>query len=221
MVKRKRIGITMRVTEAEAYSEPRDTVAQAWPAFLNQFFPELEWILLPNLGESLPAYLEAWRLEGFILTGGNDLGESALRDTTEMALLDYAKTYSLPVVGVCRGLQVLQHYFGGALSACDATAHVATTHSVFSSGENTMWEVNSYHRFGVLQADLALGLRPLALSTDGLVEALCHESLPFYGMQWHPERPGPSQGQDVQWMKTWLGLSAHAKAPLSLGRGLP
>jgi gamma-glutamyl-gamma-aminobutyrate hydrolase PuuD len=114
----KRIGLTMRVVTAEGYTEERDALAWDWHRFLASAFPDACWLSIPNLGNRVDDYIREWRIDGLILTGGNDLGSAPLRDMTERALLGYALENSIPTFGVCRGLQVIQHHFGGAIRPC-------------------------------------------------------------------------------------------------------
>jgi putative glutamine amidotransferase len=64
--------------------------------------------------------------------------------------------------------------------------------------------VNSFHNFGIVPDVLAPGLKVVATALDGTVEAVRHESLPQWGVMWHPERP-PSDPADVELMRALLG----------------
>ena len=86
----KRIGLTMRVVAAQGYAEERDALAWDWHRFLATVFPDACWLSIPNLGNRVDDYVREWRIDGLILTGGNDLGSAPLRDMTEKALLGYA-----------------------------------------------------------------------------------------------------------------------------------
>lgn len=223
-----KIGITMRIDHASAYPEARSAIAQDWVRFLTDKLPQCAWMLIPNLGPTVTDYVETWSLDGFILTGGNNLGDAPERDETETAILDYAVTHRLPVVGVCRGLQLIQQYFGGPVVACTGENHINTHHTVTAAGAwpdvpseilgKQDWQVNSYHRYGVPQASLSEALLPLALSDDGTVEALRHQSLPVYAVQWHPERSTPSSELDLALLRSWLRLEApdQTSRPISV-----
>ena len=73
----KRLGLTMRVTDAVGYNEPRDSLAQDWAAFMAVVLPEAIWLPIPNLGTEVGRFVNEWELDGFILTGGNDVGENS------------------------------------------------------------------------------------------------------------------------------------------------
>jgi gamma-glutamyl-gamma-aminobutyrate hydrolase PuuD len=205
----KRIGLTMRVVTAEGYTEERDALAWDWHRFLASAFPDACWLSIPNLGNRVDDYIREWRIDGLILTGGNDLGSAPLRDMTERALLGYALENSIPTFGVCRGLQVIQHHFGGAIRPCPGEAHVSTRHSVrfLQSGSGpTERVVNSFHAHGVRADEVADSLQALAVSEDGWVECVAHRARPIVGVQWHPERNAVPDQDDVLLMRRTLGF---------------
>lgn len=186
-----RIGVTCRIVQAEGYPEARDALAHDWSSFLAAALPGGLWTPVPNLGVRAVRFAEAWGLDAFIFSGGETPGQAPLRDETEAALLDLAVARGLPVFGVCRGAQFIQTCFGGKLSPCDRSAHVAARHTI----DSALWgprTVNSYHGQSIRKEDLADGLTCLAVAKDSSVEALAHESLPIQAVMWHPERePDP------------------------------
>src|SRR5262245_1136597 len=126
----KRIGLTMRVASAEGYAEARDALAQDWAAFMALALPDVAWLPVPNLGRRVLEFAQAWNLDGFIFTGGNDLGSAPSRDQTEAVLLNFALQTQRPVFGVCRGLQFIQQFFGGVIWPCGRERHVDVKHPV-------------------------------------------------------------------------------------------
>jgi len=133
------------------------------------------------------SYLETLTFDGLLLSGGNDIGTTAARDNLESAALMYAIDHCIPVMGICRGMQMLNHFQGGSLQ--QVTGHIAVKHSV--SGPllgDKVNKVNSYHNQGIYDADLGRELFAVARSDDGVVEALRHHQLPWLGVMWHPER---------------------------------
>ena len=191
----KRIGITLRTCQALGYQEARDGLARDWYHFLQQLDWGWDWVLLPNLGTQSVAYAQAQHIEGLILTGGEDLGVDPLRDESELALLNHAMLQRWPVLGICRGMQLIQRFFGGELVVDGGEHHVATRHAVSLSrdlpwsGENPelCWEVNSYHANRIPQP-LPVCLQTLAIDTDGYCEAFFHQNMKLAGIMWHPER---------------------------------
>ena len=126
-------------------------------------------------------WLERINPQGILLSGGDDIGESQERDLVENWLLDFAEINCCPVLGLCRGMQMLAVWAGTKLKRVDG--HVRTRHVL--TGEITD-SVNSFHT-------QSLALCPpnysvLARSEDNEIEAIRHQSLPWEGWMWHPER---------------------------------
>ena len=88
-----------------------------------------------------------------------------------------------PVLGICRGHQLLNVAFGGTL-----IQHLpgAEKHMSLPSGEDNDFRVNSSHHQGIELP--GKGLHAVLHSEDGVIEAIEHDSLPVWGVQWHPER---------------------------------
>ena len=209
----KRIGLSMRVCNMGDYKEKRDCIAHDWYKFMQDSFPEVSWIPIPNLGPSVLDYIQLQEVSGLILTGGNDIGEEKIRDDTEMALIDFAIRNKLPVFGVCRGLQLIQHYYRGPIKPCDENIHVSTNHSVSFThtieGFTTIGGcrvVNSYHRQAVYVDSIAPSLMPWAITDDGCVEGLFHPDEKIVAVQWHPERTNPYVTDDQRLMAKVLNI---------------
>jgi putative glutamine amidotransferase len=195
-----RIGITQRVSVVEEYGERRDCLDQEWTRYLESF--DLVPIPLPNTVSDVSSYLNTLEIEGVILTGGNDLATvnsasnpAPERDGFERELIDYALEETMPLLGVCRGMQLLNVFFDGKLSTVDD--HVATDHDITFDGDNKLrnasfpeitTKVNSYHRYGIGEQGLAADLQVLAYASDGTIECCTHPDHPLYGVMWHPER---------------------------------
>ncbi|GHU19965.1 glutamine amidotransferase [Betaproteobacteria bacterium] len=176
------IALTQRLTRIEATGEKRDSLDRNWQKFMAAL--NLSWIALPNEVDYSLALARRLGVGGLILTGGDDLGKDPERDTTELALLEKAAREDWPVLGVCRGFQLMLHWLGADLKAIDPEIHRARRHEVlFTNGVRR--EVNSFHNFG--PAQLPKELASLAVcQADGLVEAASGGN--FLGLMWHPER---------------------------------
>ena len=157
----KRLGLTQRVQEIAEYGERRDCLDQRWSSLLGGlgYWP----IPLANLVENVEAYVVTLGLDGVILTGGNDLCEAGSkgmlapeRDKFEHRLLDVFAELHLPVLGVCRGLQILNLHHGGGVSPVAnhaARRHQMRYHSDSFLGKTAPDEVNSFHDFGISESD--------------------------------------------------------------------
>ena len=177
-------------------------------------------------GPSLRALFEL--LDGLVLTGGEDVaperyGEEVVRpnvevvperDALEFTLLEWALAEDLPVLAICRGVQVLNVALGGTLYqdlAADRPAHPGHDQSLGESPRARTEphhpvavrsgsaladvlgleeiEVNSLHHQGIKR--LAPPLTPVAHAPDGLVEGVQPADAArrafLVGVQWHPE----------------------------------
>ncbi len=189
----KTVGITQRVSVVPAFGERRDCLDQAWTRFL--IACGLLPILLPNVTEAALALCERANIAGLVLTGGNDLaalgGDAPERDAVENALLDLAEGRKLPILGVCRGMQVIQQRFSIPLRRVEG--HVTPRQVIRIDGEPK--EVNSYHRFAAFDSRPPLDI--WAMAADGVVKAIRHSARPVTGIMWHPERCAPFSSADV------------------------
>lgn len=183
------------------------------------------------------------RFDGLILSGGNDVDPSLYgapntasiephraADLSDIAYLEAALALQLPVLAICRGLQVMNVAFGGSLhqdiwgrpahpprlgcgdSEADADAFLSNRHDVELTTGSKLHELfasnsiitNSLHH----QAADRVGrdLLVTAVAADGTIEGLEHESAPMVGVQWHPERSlDPVPGEpDHQCLFDWL-----------------
>lgn len=191
---RPRIGVTMRVVKDQAHGEPRDALAHDWARLMSTVLPEALWMPVPNSGAGAAESAKKWALDGLILTGGDDIGVSAIRDETERALLDYFVAARLPVFGVCRGLQMIQTFFGGELAPGLRDEHVAQRHPIRFRRDidglhlrGVEVEVNSYHAQGIRAGGLASPLACLAEAGEWAEAGIC-QNPPVVGVMWHPER---------------------------------
>ena len=200
-----RVGVTQRVEYVTAYAEIRDCLDQRWSEFLNIL--EMTMIPIPNTLTNVEGWLDVMKCDAYLLTGGNDLADlpnaknvSIERDRTEIALLKYAQSRSTPVFGVCRGLQLINVFFGGQLDR--VSGHVTNRHSVrtcFDQGTQlTPSNVNSFHDWGISMDSLSTQLIPCAYDTDNYVEAARHGKLNWLGIMWHPEREKEFKASDLE-----------------------
>lgn len=183
-----RIAISMRETTAESYEELRDSLARDWIHYLERVFPNIKWLYVPNMGESVQDYLKQWDINGIILSGGESLGISFERDETERLIFEYSRKNNLPVLGVCRGMQVIYSWLGGKLLQTDdsfKSRHVSTSHRILIEGKERV--VNSYHSIQLDLQTCPKELSPLAFSIeDDSLEAYTGNKI--LGLMWHPER---------------------------------
>lgn len=117
----------------------------------------------------------------------------------------------LPILGICLGMQAIGEYFGAQLVHAPDPVHGKTSQikcepNELFNGMPANIEVMRYHSL-VLQ-HLPDSLKPLAATTDGLLMAMQHNSLPLYGLQFHPESIMTTQGLKI--LDNWAKLAMLA-----------
>ncbi|MBP0981536.1 MAG: gamma-glutamyl-gamma-aminobutyrate hydrolase family protein [Oscillospiraceae bacterium] len=160
--------------------------------------------------------------DGILFTGGPDLEPKLYnqeklpqcgridddRDFMEYRLLKRFEKGEKPIFGICRGLQILNVYFGGTLWQ-DIPTQLGGKHSGGDDPHNCIHETklykgsilhsmygdsmitNSYHHQSIDK--VGDGFEVVA-DSDGIVEAIEHKTLPIWAVQWHPERmTGPAR----------------------------
>jgi putative glutamine amidotransferase len=184
-------------------------------SWLQKVDPDLELPLLSTRAEHSIAVTD---LDGLLLSGGGDVhpkfyGRDGLlpkcegvelgRDTYEMRVIEQALERDLPVLAICRGLQVLNVALGGSLHVDLGSMgfddhrkqgmhplHVDPHALLFFAAVARETEVNTSHHQAVDR--LGNGLQATGFAPDGVIEAVewsSKEGMPFLlGVQWHPER---------------------------------
>ncbi len=176
-------------------------------------------VLLPGA----TAYRMLDVVDALVLTGGGDVdprlyGGSATgsvdvdptRDEAELALVRAAAAARIPLLGVCRGLQLLAVAFGGTLTGDLGSSHVLPQvgHSVSTRADSLVHSVlrdrptvSSLHHHAV--AEPGPCWRPTAWADDGVIEAAewtGDGDWPVLGVQWHPELEGETGAALFEWL---------------------
>lgn len=205
-------------------------------------------VVIPPTVEEGQASLVLSRLNGLLLSGGCDIDpahygtdDSPLvekvdleRDRTEMVLTREALRIGMPILGICRGIQILNTVLGGTLfqdipaqvpgalphrptegQPVDGAAHLVhlEPHSRLASILGTTEiRVVSYHHQAAREVPQSLEI--VARSPDGVIEGLEHRTHPFcIGVQWHPE----ILGQDLAGMTPLFAAFVESAANFGLG----
>lgn len=129
---------------------------------------------------------------GLLLPGGGDI-HGQLPPEEHSLIRSFAET-GRPILGICRGMQALNVYFGGTLYDFIPGHQVPDTYPVHPTTAAGLVAkllgpapvVNTNHHQAVER--LGRGLVVCQHAADGVVEAICHASLPILALQWHPER---------------------------------
>ena len=212
----RRIGITGRLRDINGQRHAGVNAAYVSAVAAAGGLP----LVLPPAVPASSAGQLAEALDGLLISGGADIDPVRYgatphpklgplepdRDAFEFAMLDAARARGLPVLAICRGMQVVNVALGGTLwqdlpterpggvhhdgtwartarvHAIEVVAGSALARSV-GAGPVT---VNSFHHQGVRR--LAPGLAPTATAPDGLIEGFESADGPWLvGVQWHPE----------------------------------
>jgi gamma-glutamyl-gamma-aminobutyrate hydrolase PuuD len=191
----------------------------------------------------LPQYME--RMDGLLLVEGDDVEPKRfaarkanfkyvekthpLKDEIEIRLLQHALERDLPVMGICRGSQLMNAVCGGTLYGdVQKEKHSSRAHIDYDNYDTyrhpadvvpgtplARWyrrktlQVNSYHHQGI--RELAPRFRPMAHADDGLIEAYYDPQTAFtVGLQFHPERMLKEYPGNLQVWKAFTA-AVHAK----------
>lgn len=217
------IGITTRprLVQASAGELWADTVSHTYRNGVTRA-GGIPVLLAPVEDEAVPTLLN--RIDGLLLTGGGDVdptlygserikamyGIDSNRDRFEVALAREAHRRKLPVLAICRGIQILNVALGGSLiedipAEIGSDYHAQIGEQVWVGHQNvridescglaalvgaTQLGVNSIHHQALRQ--VADGLHPVAWADDGVIEAIEADDAdwPLIGVQWHPEYLG-------------------------------
>lgn len=174
-------------------------------------------IVLPRVLEKKEIWYQMQAVDALILSGGGDVAPliygqepqrgiglvDSARDVWEIALCRQMIQASKPILGICRGMQVLNIALGGDVYADinarqDGIVHQQTSergslwHTLHCTAGSLMERlfgttiaVNSYHHQAVRR--LGIGLSATAMASDGIIEAIEHDSSRAIGVQYHPE----------------------------------
>lgn len=229
--------MSILITQRIFYSEKRGQVQGLEQGYIDLFSTFNRPItILPYTSntESLNQYLNS-SISHIVLTGGNDIspefyGEentsspdtSQLRDTSESIVLDYAVKHRIPALGICRGMQFINTYFGGKLiqnikrQLKSEVHHPNTMHTVNIIDKNLIestglseFSVNTFHNQGVIEECLSKELKIAITAKDNVVEGLYHPDLPIAGIQWHPERENNNGEFDSTILKQFINKTHY------------
>lgn len=167
-----------------------------------------DWLSSMGL-EVLPASsrMDSW-IDGLVIGGGSDPGipEDLERDRMEAGLINAAIKNRIPVLGICRGAEVLTMWSGGLLAPLpkyELQNHRSRWHKVSLSDlwDRPSVDVWSHHHLRIQSTG---SLKTAAITDDGTIEAVADTNKRILGVMWHPERSGNEGYASVYpWLK-WV-----------------
>lgn len=194
------IIVTQRVEEVPLYNEKRDSLDENWISFLLEC--GLIPIILPNNLAMAKLIIDSIDVKGILLTGGNTHvkygGSAPQRDMIDEFLIQYAIDNTIPLIGICRGMQSLLIHFSEELLR--VKNHVAVNHAVYSVNPQSFYkDVNSYHTLSIKYNQIIKknDWNITYMDGDEYVEGISHKAYNLHGFMWHPERNNPFDQDDI------------------------
>ena len=181
----KKIIITQRLELFGRYNELRDSMDIRLTKFMQGigFLP----ISIPNYIKDINLFIKEIKPSGIILSGGGSSYKNDERAKLEKKLIKFSIKKNIPILGICRGAQSINKYFGGKQKRIKN--HVRKKHTVFFVNKNlNSIQTNSFHDYGFNKIQISKNLRILGVSKDNNVEYFAHKKYNIFGIMWHPER---------------------------------
>ena len=183
-----KIGITSNIKEY--YKGYIDFLDHYWIDYFGK--KKSDYNLIPNniyLSEKILK-----KINLLILTGGNDIisnkKESLTRNKIEKNLIKKAIKKKIPILGICRGAQLLNISFGGKIKK--VRNHMRTRHNIYIEKNDIIKKkilnVNSFHNFGIEKNNLSKKFDRIAFDKEKNIEMFISKKNKIIGVMWHPER---------------------------------
>ena len=156
---------------------------------------------------------DAQGFDGVLISPGPGTPEEA---GVSIAMIDYCAKNSIPLFGVCLGLQAIGVAFGATVSRAPELLHGKTS-QVVHEGKGVFKDLPSpftatrYHSLAVEKNTVPQELEITGSTDSGIVMSLRHKSLPIEGVQFHPESVLTQHGH--QMLANWLVECGDADAP--------
>ena len=151
------------------------------------------------------------KIHGLILSGGNDLSDikkttiNSLREKNEIEIIKYIIKKRLPIIGICRGFQLIVFNFG--IVPTRTKFHVKKNHKIYFSDNNFLKKkfigVNSYHNYSINK--LPKEFKNIASHVDKSIEIASYKDN-INCFMFHPERPNSSQNAVNSYFKKVLQI---------------
>ena len=200
------ILITQRIDKND--NEIKSSLSIDWQILFNNYSNVLLFPIFYNV--NLDNYIDNFEVSGIILSGGNDIYncnqneyrkiESEIRNNFENEIIKIAIKKNIPLLGICRGCQLLGLYDNLELKKDLNKNHVKIKHQINIVNKDTVYlhnwirqsnlEVNSYHNYVLCDNKKNHIFEIICKSKDDYIEALesKNKNEKILGIMWHPER---------------------------------
>ena len=196
------IIINQRTDRFGKFKEKRDNLDIRFTKFILKI--GMVPLLIPNDKKIIKHFLNSSiKIKGIILSPGGDPRIKDDRSYVENKLIKHAIRRKLPLLGLCRGAQKLNLYFGGTIKK--VRGHVRKNHRIDGKIiKSKKMKVNSYHDYGIKIKDLSEKFNVLAFAGDKTVECFENQSKNILGIMWHPERYPKVRNFDKELIKNFF-----------------
>ncbi len=169
-----------------------DFLDHNWINFFNK--KNYYFKIIPNSIKSTNKILnEKKKIDLIILPGGNDLFNNQkltkIRLEVEKKLIKFSINKKIPLLGVCRGMQVLNYYFGGTI--VKIKGHMKSKSLIYM--KNNLFKKNKisvrcFHNFCISPQSVSKEFENLGFDKENNIEMFQHLKHNLMGVMWHPER---------------------------------
>ena len=185
-----KVLVTLREDVCTKHGELQVSVARPLIALLREM--ALTPILAVDSSDYFIDLLYDDSCAGLLLTGGGDPLIGSKRTDSEYLLIEHALNSDSCITGICRGMQVINCFFGGAFSVEDGHAGTVDQliwEKLYANSNSLPRYVNSFHDNVIHRHQLASTLQPLAFDYKANVECAYDKKNRVFAVMWHPERP--------------------------------
>lgn len=196
-------AVTTRITEALNYLEVRDSISHDLIFSLKK--QNLIALPITNISKKPEEMYKFISFDLLIVSGGDEFDNNhnlksnkfkdanLLRNNTEKNFINFCMMERIPIIGICRGMQFINHILNGSIIKNHKKNHINTCHLIESNKKypffpDKKFYVNSFHNNIIKPEMLGDFLLPIGNCIDGNIEAYIHSELPILGIMWHPER---------------------------------
>jgi N5-(cytidine 5'-diphosphoramidyl)-L-glutamine hydrolase len=147
--------------------------------------------------------LKNMKPNGILLTGGCDIGKFDQRDLFEIKLIKFGIKKKIPIVGICRGMQIINLFFNGENKK--VKNHISQINQIIELKTGKKRYVKCFHNFSISKKKLSKEFEIKHISAkDSEIESIYNHKKKIFGLMWHPEREVKFKKEDKNLIKFYL-----------------